>query len=93
MAANKLFPMNLSFADGQRVMQAVNLGIDSNLQACNVPDRGDLFAWVDGKLVCAVSTESLRVLVRRLKESREHASEELAADIAHCFQTSMRDGV
>ena len=60
------------------VIEAVNEGIDSHLEAAYCPDRGDSYEGgkrMAGKLVmcrtleCAVSQESLPVLLRRLCES------------------------
>ncbi|MHB0959301.1 MAG: hypothetical protein ACYC0X_23480 [Pirellulaceae bacterium] len=59
------------------VIKAVNQGIDSHLEACCCPDRGDRFEGgkrTIGKLTlcrtleCCVSPESLPVLLRRLCE-------------------------
>lgn len=59
------------------VVAAVNQGIDSHLEACFVPERGDTYGGGErtiGKLVvwrtmdCEVSVESLPVLLRRLFE-------------------------
>lgn len=55
--------------DAARIVQkAVNIGIDSHLQACFVPDRGDKYTAKGYRLDCAVSCESLPVLLRRLTE-------------------------
>ena len=73
-------PYNMSLTDTaevKAVIEAVNQGIDSHLEACFCPDRGDNFEGgrrMAGKLVlchtleCTVSTESLPVLLRRLYE-------------------------
>ena len=59
------------------VVKAVNMGIDSHLEACFCPGRGDSYELgtrTAGKLVlcrtleCSVSPESLPVLLRRLFE-------------------------
>ena len=59
------------------IIAAVNQGIDSHLEACYCPGRGDRFEGgkrTAGKLVlcrtleCQVSPESLPVLLRRLYE-------------------------
>jgi hypothetical protein len=56
------------------VEQAVNIGIDSYLEACFVPDRGDYYKedtrgnGGPRTLECKVSPESLPVLLRRLYE-------------------------
>ena len=84
------------------VSNAVNQGIDSRLEACYVPARGDSFThgersivamesgpnWKAGDrlisartLDCAVSPESLPVLIRRLLESGTGEGEMLASSI------------
>ncbi len=59
------------------VITAVNQGIDSHLEACFVPQRGDHYAHGQRKagdlvlcpcLDCTVSLQSLPVLLRRLCE-------------------------
>lgn len=61
----------------QAVIEAVNQGIDSHLEACFCPDRGDRYDGGERKagkltlcrtLECSVSVESLPVLLRRLFE-------------------------
>ena len=73
-------PFTMSLAsqeEVQAVIQAVNQGIDSHLEACNCPDRGDRYDGGQRKvgkltlcrtLECSVSIESLPVLLRRLFE-------------------------
>lgn len=61
-----LYAMHLVYDDGLTVEAAVNQGIDSHLEACFIPDRGDSYEWANGRLDCSVSAESLAVLVRRL---------------------------
>ena len=73
------FTMSLTDEDEIRaVVEAVNEGIDSHLEAASCPDRGDRFGGGErrvGKLTlcrtleCVVSVESLSVLIRRLSES------------------------
>ena len=77
--ANEPFTMSLTDEDEiKSVIEAVNEGIDSHLEACFCPDRGDRFGHgvrKAGKLTlcrsldCVVSPESLPVLLRRLCES------------------------
>jgi len=64
--------------DAGEVEKAVNIGIDSHLEACYAKERGDSYEWetrpvsekcVNTKLHCAVSKESLPVLLRRLFEN------------------------
>ena len=67
------YVMYLNGTDAQVVQTAVNQGIDSHLEACFVPDRGDSYAVAgfqgQERLVCVVSPESLSVLMRRLFET------------------------
>jgi hypothetical protein len=96
---DKPFTMSLVETDEIRaVIEAVNEGIDANLEACFCPARGDSYEGGKrkaGKLLlcrtleCSVSPESLPVLLRRLCESdfgnaeTESAGMRLAADIFH----------
>jgi hypothetical protein len=75
------FVMTLSRSDSEAVVPLVNEGIDSHLEACFCPDRGDSFDWVGGKLCCYVSIESLPVLLRRLTESDSDEAWSLADSI------------
>lgn len=69
-------PYTMSFPTGYDdcavVMKCVNMGIDSYLEACFVPSRGDSYKIVPDiigkRLECVVSKESLPVLIRRLTE-------------------------
>ena len=72
------------------VIEAVNQGIDSHLEACFCPERGDCYdggSRKAGKLTlcrtleCCVSVESFPVLLRRLFESESEAGASLARDI------------
>lgn len=63
-----LFDMNLAGKAAKVVEKVVNVGIDSHLEACYVPARGDRFVASKGRLACLVSGESLAVLIRRLTE-------------------------
>lgn len=74
----------------QAVIDAVNQGIDSHLEACYRPERGDQYEGGErtaGKLTlcrtleCSVSIESFPVLLRRLFESGSDAASSLAGDI------------
>lgn len=67
--------------DAKAVEAAVNQGIDSHLEACYLPARGDCYKWKGSRLVCVISRESLVVLVRRLLEAGDETS--LASSI--CF--------
>ena len=72
------YTMSLTDSDEIRaVVAAVNQGIDSHLEACFLPARGDRYAHAHrkaGQLVmchcldCTVSLQSLPVLLRRLCE-------------------------
>ena len=85
------FRMSLVADERQRVIAAVNQGIDAYLEACFVPGRGDSFriqtpegirGRISGpRLECKVSPKSLPVLVRRLMESADERAESLASDI------------
>lgn len=68
----------LGIDDAKIVQAAVNQGIDSHLEACFVPARGDRYTVKrqpgivgdarGSELDCLVSAKSLPVLVRRLLE-------------------------
>ena len=85
-----LYPMELvGRIEIEAVTAAVNQGIDSHLEACFVPDRGDQFEHKDRKigahfstrvLACKISPESMPVLLRRLFEGQE-PDQHLAQDI------------
>lgn len=91
------FTMSLTDADEKRaVAEVVNQYIDTHLEACYCPERGDRFevgVRIVGKrivcqpLECCVSPESLPVLLRRLFEmdtDDEHVADaamSLASDI------------
>ncbi len=82
---NEPYWMSMAGNDSKYVEAAVNQGIDPYLEACFVPDRGDKYQWVRGKLDCVVSVESLPVLLRRLFEMDDEDNEGgpgmLASDI------------
>jgi hypothetical protein len=74
----KPYTASLVGADAAVVIEAVNAGIDSHLEACFVPDRGDRFeagerrigeTVVARTIECTISPESLPVLLRRLSEA------------------------
>jgi hypothetical protein len=85
-------PLTMSLTDDyeiKAVVAAVNEGIDSRLEACYCPDRGDSYEGGDrraGKLVlcrtleCVVSVESLPTLLRRLCESDLGGDEEVQSE-------------
>ncbi len=76
-----VFTMSLVQKDAEVVKAAVNQGIDSYLEACYVPDRGDSYEWDGRRLNCKVSAESLPVLIRRLSEMDSERAQMLAIDI------------
>lgn len=94
------FTMSLTdTAEIKAVIAAVNQGIDSHLEACFCPERGDRYEGGKrkaGKLIlchtleCSVSPESLPVLLRRLCELDGDvevidAANSLATDILMCL--------
>jgi hypothetical protein len=91
--------MSLAAEDRQSVIAAVSQGIDSHLEACFVPGRGDSFRLetppgIRGKisgprLECKVSPKSLPVLVRRLMESDDERAESLATDICQTLEIEL----
>jgi hypothetical protein len=93
------YPMSLVGEDQQSVIAAVNQGIDSHLEACFVPARGDRFRLrtpqgIRGRicgprLECHVSPQSLLVLVRRLMESGDDAAESLASSICQTLDIEL----
>ena len=84
------YTMSLTGTDEIRAfVDAVNQGIDSHLEACFCPQRGDSYQGAKPKagrltlcrtLECVVSPESLPVLVRRLFDG-DDAGMTLAGDI------------
>jgi len=62
------------------IAEAVNQGIDSRLQACNSPDRGDIYDAETGE--CEISPESLPVFLRRLLEDSSEEFYEEAMSLA-----------
>ncbi len=91
--------MSLVGEDRQVIIAAVNQGIDSHLEACFVPERGDRFRLhtppgtrgsISGpRLECQLSPESLPVLVRRLLGSGEEQAESLAASICQTLDIEL----
>ncbi|SRR5258707_12811954 len=98
-APKRSYSMSLVGEERQTVISAVNQGIDSHLEACFVPTRGDRYEFrtpsgIAGRvcgtrLECNVSTESLPVLVRRLMESGNEAAEALASDICQTLEIEL----
>jgi len=93
------YHMSLVAEDRQNVIAAVKQGIDSYLEACFVPGRGDSFRFhtpkglrgrISGpRLECRVSPKSLPVLVRRLMESDDDKAESLASDICQTLEIEL----
>ena len=93
------YRMSLVGEDQQPVIAAVNQGIDSRLEACFVPTRGDCFKFqtpegirgrISGtRLECKVSPRSLPVLIRRLMESGDEAAEALASSICQTLEIEL----
>ena len=85
------FTMSLTDTDEiEAVIDAVNQGIDSHLEACFCPERGDEYSGGKreaGRLVlcrtldCTISPDSLPVLLRRLLDGDDEAGYRLANDI------------
>jgi hypothetical protein len=99
-AAPKLgYHMSLVAEDRQKVIAAVNQGIDAYLEACFVPGRGDSYRLqtpegIRGKisgprLECKVSPKSLPVLVRRLMESEDEQAESLASSMCQTLEIEL----
>jgi len=67
-ACDEPFGMSLVGSEAAAVVDAVNKGIDSHLEACSVKGR-DTYEVEENRLCCVVSAESLPVLLRRLFEA------------------------
>lgn len=75
---NKPFTMSLvGITEISAIVGALNMGIDSHLESCYVPERGDKYEIgkreVNGVVIadtleCTISVESLPILLRRLQE-------------------------
>ncbi len=93
-AMDGAYKMELKGEDMLIVQAAVNQGIDSYLEACFVPARGDKYKVVPrtgGRVTvmkCTVSIESLPTLLRRLLET-EGEHEERAHDLAHAIMDQL----
>jgi hypothetical protein len=98
-APKRGYTMSLVGEDRQAVISAVNQGIDAHLEACFVPARGDSFRLrtpkgirgrISGpRLECAVSSQSLPVLIRRLMESGDEGAESLASSICQTLEIEL----
>jgi len=98
-AMSKPYTMSLTGRAIKAVMAAVNQGIDAHLEACFVPERGDLYAGgarrVGSKVMChtldcSVSSESLPVLLRRLFELEDTDLEDEAQSLANDILETLR---
>ena len=78
------YPMTMAGDEAKLIEMLVNQGIDSHLEACFMPSRGDSYDWkteqvtdwlTNTKLHCIVSPESMPVLLRRLHEHEENEGE------------------
>jgi hypothetical protein len=84
---DKRYHMSLVGGAAKAVESAVNQGIDSYLEACFCPEKGDSYQWEQGaRLECQVSAKSLPVLLRRLLEMGDEGklaedAESLPSDI------------
>ena len=93
------YSMSLVGEDQPTVINAVNQGIDSHLEACYVPSRGDSFSLhtlpgirgrISGpRLECRVSEQSLPVLIRRLMESGDEQAESLASSMCQTLNIEL----
>jgi hypothetical protein len=81
--------MTLTGTESPAVIDAVNQGIDSRLEACFVPDRGDSYNRVGRRLECEVSKESLPVLIRRLLEADGEEGLMLASAICETLEIEL----
>ena len=98
-APKRGYSMSLVGEDRQKVIAAVNQGIDSYLEACFVPGRGDSFRLqtppgirgrISGpRLECRVSPRSLPVLIRRLMESGDEQAESLASSMCQTLEIEL----
>lgn len=89
------FPMSLTNTDEiEMVVRIVNQGIDSALEACYIPDRGDQFEHSTREiggvvycttLECKISPESMPVFLRRLSEDGSEEADHLLSNILDCL--------
>lgn len=84
------YPMTLRSHDERNaIVHAVNQGIDSHLEACYVPARGDRYDNGGRGMECLVSAESLPVLVRRLLEDGDEHAMSLASAICSTLEIEL----
>jgi hypothetical protein len=82
-----IFKMSLVGENAQCVIKAVNIGIDSYLEAIN--QEGDTFYQNGHFLMAQVSPESLRVLCRRLMESGNDEAQSLVSGICQTLDIEL----
>ena len=81
------YVMKMVGREAELIEGVVNQGIDSHLEACFMPHRGDSYTWVAATpshtqhLSCCVSAESMPVLLRRLSELNDDKAISLRIDI------------
>ena len=79
------FTMDLVGDDRAMVIRLVNIGIDSRLEACYIPEFGDKYEDViergSRRLKCRISPKSLVCLMHRLREDGTEEAETLYQDI------------
>ena len=87
-AQGKHYSMELVGEVAEIVEEIVNIGIDSHLEACYFPDRGDYYGWEIRKgplkvriLKCLVTPASMPVLLRRLEEDDRDEAVSLRQDV------------
>lgn len=101
LQGDKMYNMNL-IGDDAKVVQAVVLGIDSRLEVCYAPERGDAYnvmkcdvvgSCFPVRLKCCVSSESMPTLLRRLFEFVGDDEEmDTAARLAQAILDSLDEG-
>lgn len=81
--------MDLAGRDAEVVRKAVNIGIDSHLEACYIAEVGDSYKVKGSRLECTVSMSSLPVLLRRLTEMEYTGKDGDDCDIGGCLATDI----
>lgn len=76
------YTMQLIGTDYELFAEAVNQGIDCQLEACFSKDRGDKITY-KRKADITISEESLPVLIRRLLESENEKANDLGESILY----------
>ena len=96
------YTMSLVGRDAEVVVKAVNIGIDSRLQACSISGKDDFHPGerkigdvvTANTLECDITPESLCVLLRRLFEDMEYTGEDgddcdVGWSVAGCILTTL----